>query len=598
MNSVAQNKGFLPSILKNQINPKKKSPNKSEKNLQDFNSPPNYRKQLEKLYDMKINSDNNSAKLTTSILSNKGLQKSTLPSPKSSMQFVSGAFATTTTSKIKEFIMPVIQTTTVHTSRSSRAQLATLKLEKEDSREDLKFSLSPTPRMRIQSDVRMSKSLNPRKNRMDFLPSGGGLKNNSKLLSRINNSSVENLNDESGGSFEEERKSYDNGDMNTCEDEKEEVGYNGGRNSCTLSTIQSISGQLPPNANNNGKNCDNNKDAKKKKKGFAALSEMVPMNLEKEQQLFFQNAFKYNPNFEYISQNIKQQFSKPHAKYLKIAKLILSKCIDEYGTDDAYLERTGGRMLSKDETTQYFEHYIKELGFEECLSLVFSENTVAPTSVVHDPSGKSRVIISLPITYREHRIRGVLNHEIGTHFIRKYNDRLQPWFKNRKKFDLKPYIIIEEGLAALNQTLDAATDSKRKPYLFNAALHYYSAYIASLMSFEELFHDLEKYISDPMKRWKECVRVKRGCTDTAQTGGMYKDQVYLRGAIEILKNRKKIDFVLLHSGKINVKDLFKLQKLGIIKLDGLKMPTFMHDLNTYREALNRMAAYNFLDRLK
>ena len=79
---------------------------------------------------------------------------------------------------------------------------------------------------------------------------------------------------------------------------------------------------------------------------------------------------------------------------------------------------------------------------------------MAPTSVIHDPSGKSRVVISLPISYREKRIMGVMHHEIGTHFIRKSNDRLQPWFKNRKKYELKPYLIIEEGLAALNQTLE------------------------------------------------------------------------------------------------------------------------------------------------
>ena len=126
---------------------------------------------------------------------------------------------------------------------------------------------------------------------------------------------------------------------------------------------------------------------------------------------------------------------------------------------------------------------------------------MAPTSVVHDPTGKSRIIISLPIAYREHRIQGVLNHEIGTHFLRKFNDRNQPWFKCRKKFELKPYIITEEGLAALNQMLDAANDMRLKPYLFNAALHYYSAYVSSILSFEELFQVLEKYIKDPYRRY-------------------------------------------------------------------------------------------------
>ena len=73
---------------------------------------------------------------------------------------------------------------------------------------------------------------------------------------------------------------------------------------------------------------------------------------------------------------------------------------------------------------------------------------------MHDPQGKSKVIVGMPIMYREKRIKGVLHHEIGTHFIRKYNDKKQIWYKNRKKFEMKPYLIIEEGLAALNQTIE------------------------------------------------------------------------------------------------------------------------------------------------
>lgn len=52
----------------------------------------------------------------------------------------------------------------------------------------------------------------------------------------------------------------------------------------------------------------------------------------------------------------------------------------------------------------------------------------------------SRVQIGLPINYRKNTIQGVLNHEIGTHFLRKYNDRSQKWYKDRKKFNLGPYL--------------------------------------------------------------------------------------------------------------------------------------------------------------
>ncbi len=71
----------------------------------------------------------------------------------------------------------------------------------------------------------------------------------------------------------------------------------------------------------------------------------------------------------------------------------------------------------------------------------FQENKVAPTSVTHDPkSGKSRINIGLPIEYREGRILGVLHHEIGTHFLRKHNEKLQVWHKKREKYELKSCI--------------------------------------------------------------------------------------------------------------------------------------------------------------
>ena len=53
------------------------------------------------------------------------------------------------------------------------------------------------------------------------------------------------------------------------------------------------------------------------------------------------------------------------------------------------------------------------------------------------------------------------------------------------------------------------------------------------------------------------MRVKRGIKDTSLKGGMYKDQVYLIGAVDILKNRKKIDFLQFHCVKMGVKDFFK-----------------------------------------
>ena len=71
------------------------------------------------------------------------------------------------------------------------------------------------------------------------------------------------------------------------------------------------------------------------------------------------------------------------------------------------------------------------------------------------------------------------------------------------------------------------------------------------------------------------MRVKRGMKDTSKKGGMFKDQVYLKGAIEVLRNRHKIDFVGFYSGKICLDDYFKLDGNGTIIKTGLHLPYFL-----------------------
>lgn len=60
------------------------------------------------------------------------------------------------------------------------------------------------------------------------------------------------------------------------------------------------------------------------------------------------------------------------------------------------------------------------------------------------------------------------------------------------------------------------------------------------------------------------MRVKRGVADTTKAGGMYKDQIYFMGAIHILKNRHKLNFIELHCGKINVEDCLRMSEKGVI----------------------------------
>jgi len=54
--------------------------------------------------------------------------------------------------------------------------------------------------------------------------------------------------------------------------------------------------------------------------------------------------------------------------------------------------------------------------------MVFKHSTVARTSFFWNNNNKSQIIVGYPISYRLKNIKGVLDHEIGTHYLRKIND--------------------------------------------------------------------------------------------------------------------------------------------------------------------------------
>lgn len=220
---------------------------------------------------------------------------------------------------------------------------------------------------------------------------------------------------------------------------------------------------------------------------------------------------------------------------------------------------------------------------------------MAPTSVTHDPkTGKCKMNIKLPCEYREGRMIGVLDHEIGTHFLRKHNEKLQPWYKKREKFDMKTCIATEEGLACTNQMVQTVKDGRCKPFLYRSALNYYAAYMAKELSFVDLFKDLEKYVDSPQARWKFTLRVKRGLSDTSQKGGLYKDQVYLEGAVKVLQQRHTLDFKALLCGKISLDDYHRDQIYSILVYDGQILPPFMEDMEEYHRCLDEIGKCNHI----
>eukprot|EP00826_Nyctotherus_ovalis_P001378 TRINITY_DN10209_c0_g2_i1.p1 TRINITY_DN10209_c0_g2~~TRINITY_DN10209_c0_g2_i1.p1 ORF type:complete len:429 (-),score=81.28 TRINITY_DN10209_c0_g2_i1:275-1561(-) len=189
---------------------------------------------------------------------------------------------------------------------------------------------------------------------------------------------------------------------------------------------------------------------------------ITPVNIEEEEENFFKSGCKINPIFAYqkpkVAARYLKLFKKPDGSVLPLAVKIIEAFLTTYGSESKFLSTDGGEVLSLSETKQVFQNYIDGLELGQYLKLDFSYNTVSPTTISHIPkSNQSIITIGLPVEYRKNRIEGVLNHEVGTHFLRNYNDKLQYWHKSRKKNHLRNYLAIEEGLASLNQLFHIVT---------------------------------------------------------------------------------------------------------------------------------------------
>lgn len=143
--------------------------------------------------------------------------------------------------------------------------------------------------------------------------------------------------------------------------------------------------------------------------------------------------------------------------------------------------------------------------------------------------------------------------------------------------------------------LEQAKDKNKYTFLFKPALNYYMCCKASEMSFSELYKDLEKYVDNPKLRYKYVLRVKRGLGDTSQPGGLYKDQVYLEGALKLLENRKNIDWHGFYSAKFNLEDLNRPKLMKKLKKDNIVLPKFVVDEKDYVSRLDVIAKHNFID---
>ncbi|KAH1178009.1 uncharacterized protein KIAA0895 homolog isoform X2 [Mauremys mutica] len=321
------------------------------------------------------------------------------------------------------------------------------------------------------------------------------------------------------------------------------------------------------------------------------LTAIKPSNVEKEKIKFFKSDFTYNPQFEYANPalpNVLAKHSQASNKFLKQSVSIMERTLQKYGSYEKFEQATGGSLLPK---SRIWNHVRKYMVKEGCLGEIvvhLTEDLLSRASMTV-VNGRPTLTINVS-TAREHWLEGMLRHEIGTHYFRGINNNSQPWcnWNGRKKLGLKPINPTEEGLASIHSVL-----FRKDPFLWRAALLYYTVYQASQMSFSQLFQDVGRFVKDPNTRWDYCVRAKRGWTDTSQPGCFSKDQVYLDGILQILRYRESIDFHLLMAlGKVSYEDVDRLKEFAVI--ENMRIPHFLQDHIRYMEHLEKIMEVNEL----
>ncbi|XP_054552869.1 microtubule-associated tyrosine carboxypeptidase 1 isoform X2 [Talpa occidentalis] len=310
------------------------------------------------------------------------------------------------------------------------------------------------------------------------------------------------------------------------------------------------------------------------------LVALRPTNMDRERDKFFQSHYTYNPQFEYqepMPKAVLEKYCEASGQFIHQAVGIIEAVLEKFGTYEHFEAATGGQLLTKCQIWSIVRKYMQKEG---CVgeAVMMVEN--------------SRPTLAINLTgARQYWLEGMLRHEIGTHYLRGVNNARQPWHsaEGRLQYGLRPANPTEEGLASLHSVL-----FRKQPFLWRAALLYYTIHRAACMSFRQLFQDLARYVEDAHVRWEYCVRAKRGQTDTSLPGCFSKDQVYLDGIVRILRHRQTIDFPLLTSlGKVSYEDIDHLRPLGV--LDNTRVPHFMQDLERYRQQLEHIMATNRLD---
>lgn len=283
---------------------------------------------------------------------------------------------------------------------------------------------------------------------------------------------------------------------------------------------------------------------------MSLISRLTPTNLQIEKEKFLADT-SYNPQFEYentFDQETLQKYGHVKNWYLEKAKQIVEESFSAGQTESDLVAEEGG-FVTHAEVDTTTKHYLRAHNLQDIYSIVWSASFISRATI-----SKHQIRYRTTATFRSDDLIGMLNHEIGTHAIRRFNQHNQIWNGKKKKYGFKSYLKTEEGMAVLHALL--ALKNKR-PY--KAAIRYLAVNFAREHSFAELWDFVGNYIQDQETRWMVTIRQKRGLTDTSQPGGFTKDLVYFEGFVDICRWLVEHNFDMrgLYYGKIHMDDVAK-----------------------------------------
>jgi uncharacterized protein (TIGR02421 family) len=162
------------------------------------------------------------------------------------------------------------------------------------------------------------------------------------------------------------------------------------------------------------------------------------------------------------------------------------------------------------------------------------------------------------------RAEALLQHEVGTHLVTRYNGRQQPF--QQLEVGLAGYDGLQEGLAVLAEFLVGGLSRFRTRVL--AARVVAARQLVDGATFIDTFRLLDRTFEFSQRTaYTITMRVYRG-------GGLTKDAVYLRGLVQILKYlRSGGDLEPLYIGKVasaHLPLIAELRARGIIKPPALR----------------------------